>query len=230
MKKIPVLPLLLATRPAFAQPFQEWADLEILQDTSIYWPMLILTLMCAASVLAFALHMGRKSPPPFKNAAQLAAAHPEYTRLGGWLVIPMILMFFKAAGGMLFFVGLGIGLFQKSFWILIDQLGAEAGGFLTPSVLIGVVIMCIWPAFFLPVLIVRFFQRKTIVPAMIIVYTLTALILNFGVNALMIGTLSEESAYTLGYFLGQFAVICAIKIPWLLYFIRSKRVHVFFSC
>lgn len=230
MKKYWAFWCLFPAQVAFAQPFETFEEAEyFFNNDTFYWPMFILCLGLAGSVLALAFRMAVQHPPPPSNLKALSAAHPEYNRLGGWLVIPMLGLIIKAAGGILSCFGFGLAVFRWNFWILLGEIGKEPGSFINGTSFIGLMILYIWPAFFLPVLLVQFFKRKSVVPAMIIVYTLTSLLITLGNYILFIWAGLDSSGYTTGFFLGQFAVVCIFKIPWLFYFVQSERVKVYFS-
>lgn len=219
-----VFPLL-----APAQSPEEMADIEFYLNNSLHWPMFLACAGLMGSIFWIALKMAGIQHPPHPKAERLAAAHPEYKRMGGWLLIPVILLFVKAVSGVIFSFLYAYTLCNERIWRVMLTVAEAEDVQIAGTVLIGMAVLIFWPGIFLPVLLVQLLRRRTVVPDMVLVYTLTTLLLFLLVFTWLFFTQSEPKLYAFVNLIAQFIVLCMIKIPWLLYFVRSDRVKVFFN-
>lgn len=223
---LPLILLFFAPVFAFSQTGDALAHLA--KEYSLYWPMLILFLCLGAAIATLALFMSKQHPPAHPNAEKLAAAYPQYQKLRGWLLIPMLALILKAIGGILSCIIYGLVVLDLRFWQSLMREYETGQVLYMEAMAFGFAIQAIWPAFFLPVLLVQFFRRKTIVPCMVVVHVLTTLFLFLGMMPIfLLGNLGSD-ANNFAYLMGRFSAMCLMSLPWIAYFTKSKRVHVFF--
>lgn len=198
-------------------------------EYTFYWPMFLLCLGLGVAILFLALFMGKQHPAANPNARRLAASHPEYQSLGGWLILPLISLTLKALGGIILCVGYGFIGFNELFWSELVEIGGKEYSLIyLEAIFLLFAVKVIWPAFFLPVLLVQFFRRKTVVPAMVVVHTLTMLFITLGLMVLFMLADPGEGLHNASVLFAQFFVACLFSLPWVVYFIQSKRVKAFF--
>lgn len=206
----------------------ETAERILLIENAFHWPLLLLALGFAAAVIRLARRMTDIHPALLESTARLAAEHPEFDRIGGWLIFPTLALIVKAALGILNSLILGYSALQMAFWNLFQNLNTTEPGNVTDSLVLAVLMQSLWSACFLPVLLGEFFRRKASVPAMVLVYTFTNLAFSLGLILLYLLANPDPTGYNTGYMLGQFAVVLVLNLVWLLYFLKSRRVRVYF--
>ncbi|GBF76162.1 hypothetical protein PA598K_04610 [Paenibacillus sp. 598K] len=147
--------------------------------------------------------------------------------LGGWLVVVQVALYITGIQMLLGLVTSSIPNFTTEVWSVLTSPESEYYHPMWSNILVFEAIYNVFFLAFVIYILVLFYQKKSIVPRLIIVfYSLSLLFLFF--NQLMLSQipLAQELLGEGGFrHVGRALLACAIWIP---YFLRSERVRITF--
>jgi len=151
--------------------------------------------------------------------------NPIYERIGGWLIVVVLLLIFNTFQSIIYIFRIFMFLAIDWDFSIFTIQGKILNGFL-PELgfeFFGYIVFFLFQI----VILNRFFRKKKEVPKMIVIYYVTSLFFHF-IDYINAGVLPNLDNYKNSYFVGFIFGNILFCLIWIIYFALSKRVKATF--